>query len=209
MIRRYIIVVTLALMFISTSLVTTSVNASGNNDLIVAPDSVSQERHLEAGMRGDAVLMLQKYLALSGNYNGDIDGIFGNETRQAIIVVQKAIGEQQSGVATPAVMEHLRSSAATVSRGMRTMSMNVSAYSTEDPGCGLYTYRGTRIRKGLCAVDPKVIPLGTRLYIPGYGIAVADDIGSAIKGQKLDLAFESRREALNFGRKQITIFILE
>ncbi|MFA6075903.1 MAG: 3D domain-containing protein [Negativicutes bacterium] len=209
MVRSFFITMALLLLYASVGLAATTISVTGASDSIGAPDSVSQERHLEQGMRGDAVLMLQKYLALTGNYTGDIDGIFGNETRQAVVVVQKSLGEQQSGIATPLVMESLRKSAALVSRGMRTMEMNVSAYSTEDPGCGLYTYRGTRIKKGLCAVDPKVIPLGTRLYVPGYGIAVADDIGSAIKGAKLDLAFESRSAALNFGRKQLTVFILE
>lgn len=205
------ICVTMALVLscLSIGFAATTIKVTGNDDLIAAPDNGSQERHLEKGMSGEAVLMLQKYLAVSGQYTGDIDGVFGNDTKQAVMAVQKSINEQQTGIATASVMDHLRIYTNTVSRGMRTMEMNVSAYSTDDPGCGLYTYRGTRIKKGLCAVDPAVIPLGTRLYVPGYGLALADDVGSAIKGAKLDLAFESRYAALNFGRKRLIVFILD
>ena len=58
------------------------------------------------------------------------------------------------------------------------------------------------------AVDPHVIPLGTRLYIPGYGFAIADDTGGAIKGHVIDLAFDSHQEAINFGVRHITVYIL-
>jgi 3D (Asp-Asp-Asp) domain-containing protein len=60
------------------------------------------------------------------------------------------------------------------------------------------------------AVDPKVIPLGTNLYIEGYGYAVAADTGGAIKGNKIDLCFEeSNSELRKFGRKNVTVYILD
>ena len=86
--------------------------------------------------------------------------------------------------------------------------MKATAYSRFDPGCGSYTARGNLLHKGLVAVDPHVIPLGTRLYIPGYGFAIADDTGGAIKGHVIDLAFDSHQEAINFGVRHITVYIL-
>lgn len=60
------------------------------------------------------------------------------------------------------------------------------------------------------AVDPRVIPLGTKLYIPGYGYAVAEDIGSAIKGRKIDLYFNSRSELFkNWSVKWVDVYILK
>jgi len=53
-----------------------------------------------------------------------------------------------------------------------------------------------------------VIPFGTKLYIPGYGYGVAADTGGAIKGNKIDLCYESRTEALNWGIKNITVYIV-
>jgi len=68
---------------------------------------------------------------------------------------------------------------------------------------------GFRVRKGIVAVDPKVIPLGTRLYIPGYGEALAADTGGWIKGNRIDLAFESLEECYRYGRRKIRVYLVE
>jgi 3D (Asp-Asp-Asp) domain-containing protein len=71
------------------------------------------------------------------------------------------------------------------------------------------TFLGIKLRRGLVAVDPKVIPLRSRLYIKGYGYAYAADTGSAIKGNRIDLAVKDKKEEAKFNRKQITVYILE
>ncbi len=63
------------------------------------------------------------------------------------------------------------------------------------------------MRHGIIAVDPDIIPLGTHVYIPGYGDAVAEDVGGAIHGHRIDVAFDTRAEALAFGRQDIEIYI--
>jgi 3D (Asp-Asp-Asp) domain-containing protein/peptidoglycan hydrolase CwlO-like protein len=68
---------------------------------------------------------------------------------------------------------------------------------------------GLRARKGIIAVDPRVIPLGTRIYIPGYGEALAADTGGWIKGNRVDLCFESREECYRYGRRRIKIYLIE
>lgn len=87
--------------------------------------------------------------------------------------------------------------------------VSATAYSAYDPGCGHYTASGTRLRHGVIAVDPSFIPLGTRVYIPGYGEAVAEDTGGAIVGNIIDIAFDTHEEALAFGRQDLEIYILE
>ena len=87
-------------------------------------------------------------------------------------------------------------------------TMEASAYSPQDPGVGRMTSTGRVLRKGIVATDPYIIPMGTKLYIMGYGEAVAADVGSAIKGNRIDLAFMSRREALEWGRRRVTVYIL-
>ncbi|MBV8655919.1 MAG: 3D domain-containing protein, partial [Candidatus Eremiobacteraeota bacterium] len=62
---------------------------------------------------------------------------------------------------------------------------------------------------GIVAVDPSVIPLGTRLFIPGYGLAIAGDTGGAIRGFRIDLGFNSERDALLFGRREVTVYRLK
>ena len=91
----------------------------------------------------------------------------------------------------------------------RSVYVDATAYSSQDPGLGLYTARGSLVGHGIISVDPNFIPLGTRVYIPGYGEAVADDTGGAIVGNRIDIAFDTYDEAINFGRKEIEIYIIE
>jgi len=105
----------------------------------------------------------------------------------------------------------------------RVIYMEASAYTAGyestgknpgDPGYGI-TASGTTVRHGTVAVDPRVIPLGTNLYIeslgslPDYGIARAEDTGGAIKGNRIDLYFSSLSEALKFGRRRVKVYILK
>lgn len=70
------------------------------------------------------------------------------------------------------------------------------------------TFTGLKAQRGVIAVDPTVIPLGTRLYVEGYGEGIAADIGGAIKGNRLDLCFDTYNEAIQWGRKTVKVYIL-
>lgn len=76
-----------------------------------------------------------------------------------------------------------------------------------DPGYGI-TATGLRAGYGVVAVDPRVIPFYTRLYIPGYGYAVAADTGSAIVGNRIDLGFATYGEAIRWGRRSVSVYVL-
>jgi len=88
------------------------------------------------------------------------------------------------------------------------LNVRATAYTPLDPGCNGITATGTQARYGVLAVDPNVIPYGTRVYIPGYGYAVAEDCGGAIKGNRVDVCYETKQEARNWGVKNVTIYIL-
>lgn len=92
--------------------------------------------------------------------------------------------------------------------GNNSLNVVATGYTPGDPGCTGITYTGTKASRGTIAVDPKVIPFGTKLYIPGYGYGVAADTGDAIKGNKIDLCYETRAEALNWGIKNITVYVV-
>ncbi len=99
-------------------------------------------------------------------------------------------------------------------RYVEVKTMKATAYYPGPESCGKYavygeTYTGKKAGFGLVAVDPRVIKLGTKLYIEGYGYAEAADIGGAIKGNKIDLCFETYREAAMYGVKKIKVYILE
>ena len=166
------------------------------------------------GMHGEVVSSIQMMLSDTGHYHGSIDGAFGDGTEFAVKAFQKKLGIPQDGIVTNdtiRLLKHFSKNSANElpSRYSRKLQMEATAYTTQDPGCGLYTARGNLLRKGLVAVDPSVIPLGTRLYIPGYGPAIADDTGGAIVGHKIDLAYESRNEALKFGRRVVTVYVID
>lgn len=89
------------------------------------------------------------------------------------------------------------------------MSMEATAYLPSDGGGSGITAMGIPATYGVVAVDPGIIPLGSRLYIPGYGEAVAADTGGAIYGYRIDLCMESYSEAMNFGRRTVTVYLLD
>ena len=94
-------------------------------------------------------------------------------------------------------------------RSSRAIVMEASAYLAGDgDGAGI-TATGVPAVRGIAAVDPDVIPLGTRLFIPGYGEAIAADTGGAIVGNKIDLVMDSYGEAMDFGRQDVTVYVLD
>jgi uncharacterized protein YabE (DUF348 family)/3D (Asp-Asp-Asp) domain-containing protein len=85
------------------------------------------------------------------------------------------------------------------------MSMIATAYTSY----GTRTATGMTPTYGVVAVDPSVIPLGTRLYVTGYGYARAEDTGGAIKGYRIDVYFPTEQQAENWGRRRVTVYILD
>jgi 3D (Asp-Asp-Asp) domain-containing protein len=89
------------------------------------------------------------------------------------------------------------------------MTMIATAYTADCYGCSGRTAIGKRAGHGIVAVDPRVIPLGTKLYIPGYGQALAGDTGGAIRGNRIDLGFNSHGDAISFGRRPVVVYVLK
>ncbi|MFD2444321.1 ubiquitin-like domain-containing protein [Bacillus sp. CGMCC 1.16607] len=103
-----------------------------------------------------------------------------------------------------------------VSRGVESgleFYVNSTAYTANCNGCSGHTATGINLHNNpnikVVAVDPRVIPLGTKLYVEGYGYAVAADTGSAVKGHKIDVFFSSVSEAYRWGRRTVKIKILK
>jgi uncharacterized protein YabE (DUF348 family) len=103
-----------------------------------------------------------------------------------------------------------------VSRGSETgleYFVNSTAYTASCNGCSGFTATGINLHQNpnikIIAVDPSVIPLGTKVYVEGYGYAIAADTGSAIKGHKIDVFFATKSEAYRWGRRTVKIKILK
>ncbi len=97
--------------------------------------------------------------------------------------------------------------------GFELAKMNISL--TLKVEATAYTYTGNKTatgvepREGLIAVDPKVIAMGSKLYVEGYGYAIAADTGGAIRGNKIDVFFPTFRQCIDWGRKSVQIYVLQ
>jgi resuscitation-promoting factor RpfB len=94
----------------------------------------------------------------------------------------------------------------------REMMVTATAYAASQPGNQGLTAGGYNIQQNpgmkLIAVDPRIIPLGTKVWVEGYGYAIAGDTGGAIKGNKIDVLLPTISQVYNWGRKQVKIKIL-
>jgi 3D (Asp-Asp-Asp) domain-containing protein len=86
----------------------------------------------------------------------------------------------------------------------RAYQLKVDAVAYSLPGS---TALGVPVGRGVVAVDPKLIPLGTKLQVPGYGPGLAADVGYAVKGRIIDLWFPTTAKARKWGRRTVTITI--
>lgn len=93
------------------------------------------------------------------------------------------------------------------------VTMSSTAYEPGPRSCGRhadgFTSIGLKAGYGVVAIDPDVIPYGTRLYVEDYGFAVAGDTGGAINGKRIDLGFLTVKECLNWGRRKVKVYILD
>jgi len=139
-----------------------------------------------------------------------------NEERpQSVVVASRLVRAPHAkivvrGLATYDSLAHAASQgfARAVHFAGNAIHMIATAYTAGCYGCSGITASGLRAGFGIIAVDPSVIPLGTKVFIPGYGRAVAGDTGGAIQGHRIDLGMNSESAALQFGRRPVTLYIL-
>jgi len=94
----------------------------------------------------------------------------------------------------------------------KSMTVEATAYTANCAGCSGTTATGVDLKANpnqkVIAVDPSVIPLGSKVYVEGYGEAVAADTGGAIKGNRIDVFVPSEGDAQQFGRKSVKITVM-
>ena len=95
---------------------------------------------------------------------------------------------------------------------VKEFTVSASAFTASCNGCSGITKIGINLKNNpnlkVIAVDPRVIKLGTKVFVEGYGYAIAGDTGGAIKGNKIDVFFPTKSEAFKWGRKSVKIKIL-
>ena len=130
----------------------------------------------------------------------------GAET-SAVTVAEKVLVPPKPQIVNVGTREVVQTSRGTV-RFRQAYLMEATAYLPTDGGGHGITASGLAARHGIVAVDPNVIPLGTRLYVPGYGLALAADTGGAIIGNRIDLCVEDHDAAWGFGRRMVKVYVL-
>ncbi len=128
---------------------------------------------------------------------------------------------QEKKVATASVSQGKKVATTSVSRGASSSEepaqgkefyVTATAYTAYCNGCSGITATGINLKENpnlkVIAVDPSVIPLGSKVWVEGYGYAVAGDTGGAIKGSKIDLFMPSKSQAYDFGRKKVLVKVL-
>jgi 3D (Asp-Asp-Asp) domain-containing protein/LysM repeat protein len=126
----------------------------------------------------------------------------------------KKVEEASAAAPAPAKKEAVaKASASAAPASGKEMTVSATAYTAFCAGCSGVTATGQDLRSNpnqkVIAVDPTVIPLGSRVWVEGYGEAIAGDTGGAIKGNKIDVFIPSQDAAMDFGRKTVTIKILQ
>ncbi|MDP4154360.1 MAG: 3D domain-containing protein [Bacillota bacterium] len=112
----------------------------------------------------------------------------------------------------PTTSEPVPAPAETQSEAPKEITVKATAYTADCEGCSGITATGVNLKANpndkVIAVDPSVIPLGSKVYIEGYGEATAADTGGAIKGNRIDVYMQNESDALQFGAKELTVKIL-
>lgn len=188
---------------------------------LIKSDSAMAASNLSWGSRGAEVVQLQETLNAKGYWCGTADGIFGPQTYRGVTSFQRAASLVVDGIVGPATRQALGltgTATSAVSRGGsaagsgRVLTLVATAYDgcykCNYPYYGYPSYIGLPLARGIVAVDPNVIPMGTRLYVEGYGEAIAADQGNAIKGNRIDLYFDTHQQALDYGMKTVKVTIL-
>lgn len=152
-----------------------------------------------------------------------VDGIVGDQTKDAMTNhplntdntqstpnTKPEVTHQASPQPTQQTVKPIAHSDVTASQ---TLTVTSTAYTASCAGCSGTTATGINLNANpnmkVIAVDPSVIPLGSKVYVEGYGVAVAGDTGSAIQGNRIDLFMANREDALNYGRQTVQVTILK
>lgn len=149
---------------------------------------------------------------ISKKYNTTVNHIKQlNYLKSDVIKVGQALkvsGTAAAKASTKAVTQ-ASTPAAPAPAAKKTIRVTATAFTAYCGGCSGITSTGINLKKNpnakVIAVDPRVIPLGTKVHVEGYGTAVAGDTGGAIKGNKIDVFYSTNAKAYQWGRRTVTV----
>lgn len=163
--------------------------------------------------QSDYKLLEQKFLSVqseSQKLSKENEGIKAQLDK--MVKENKSLEKENDSLKKTKADTHATSSSVSAGyKDWKKVRVQASAYTANCSGCSGITTTGINLNKNpnqkVIAVDPSIIPLGSKVYVEGYGYAIAGDTGGAIRGHKIDVYVRSYQEAINFGRKQIQIYV--
>lgn len=173
-----------------------------------------------ASAHGVTVAQLQAWNGLNSDliYAGETLSLSGSSKEVAVATQAKTqdTSQKQQASSAPTVASvtpvHSTQTQSAPSNVARTMTVEATAYTAFCNGCSGVTTNGTNLRANpnlkVISVDPSVIPLGTKVWVDGYGEAIAADTGGAIKGNRIDVFISDQAAANNWGQRTVTLKIL-
>ena len=176
--------------------------------------AAGEEKVLVAGVTGQLQQTADVvYCNMEAISNTVVEETVVQQPTNAIVLVGTGEGAAEN---TPAIGDGVIVTAdGEVLTYSRTAQFLATAYTHTDAGCDMTTATGTTVRIGTIAVDPTVIPYGTRMFIVSndgtyiYGIGTAEDCGGAIKDHRLDLYMPTTEECFAFGARNCTVYFLD
>lgn len=167
------------------------------------------ETVLSPGDSGKKVIRLQNKLLLHGYNPGSVDGVYGEGTAEAVRRLQAEENLARTGIADGDVWDRLDSAPRFTGNYKKVFHMEATAYTPNDGDGRGRTAMGGYAGKGHAAVDPNIIPLGSEVYIEGYGYAICDDIGGAIHGNIIDVGVDNYDQAYKWGMKpKVNVYLI-
>ncbi|MBN8210393.1 peptidoglycan-binding protein [Bacillus sp. NTK071] len=181
-------------------------------DGIAGSETNQKIKVLRQGDIGKQVIHIQSQLEQT-NYNVSMDGIYGSGTVRAVEKFQRDNNLEVDGIAGPGTRRALDRKASHKSAAGKELTVESTAYTADCDGCSGVTKMGIDLKTypdaKVIAVDPDVIPLGSLVEVEGYGVAIAADIGGAIDGDRIDVFVSDHDDAMNWGRKDVSIKVIE
>ncbi|NLY17813.1 MAG: DUF348 domain-containing protein [Clostridiaceae bacterium] len=168
-----------------------------------------EQKVIQEGVNG----ILEKYYKITYEDNRIVSRVYMDE---------KVVKEPVTELIEFGTVPNFKTARGDTVRYRKVLDMYATAYTSSFEDTGKHPdhpefgicYTGMKAREGIIAVDPKVIPLYTKVYVevvgstPDYGFAIAGDIGSAIKGNLIDLYFDSKEAVSKWGKKKVRVYIL-
>ena len=181
-------------------------------DGLAGPETNQAIQVLRRGDIGKQVIHIQSQLQKAG-YESQVDGIYGSGTVATVEQFQQNKGLTADGIAGPATRRALDQIASPGSAAGKEITVESTAYTADCTGCSGVTKMGIDLEKypdaKVIAVDPNQIPLGSIVEVEGYGTAIAADIGGDIDHNRIDIFIPGQQDALSWGRKDVTVRVIE